>query len=77
MAEAQLAVSRISFNDTPAPNGFEVDAPPNECADNFEISIPDKTKLDLAIWLKYKKLLLFLKAAEFEKHIYQKTLTYI
>jgi hypothetical protein len=29
---------------TPAPNGFEVDAPRNERAENFEISIPDKNK---------------------------------
>jgi hypothetical protein len=34
----------IYFSDTPAPNAFEVDAPRNECADNFEISIPDKNK---------------------------------
>ena len=34
----------ISFSDTPAPNAFEVDAPRNECAENFEISIPDKNK---------------------------------
>ena len=35
----------ISFGETLAPNAFEVDAPRNECADNFEISIPDKNKI--------------------------------